>query len=441
LGGAIQIAREFVRPYYLKFLYSRLFRARYPSYFKACWSFPSWRIDKVPRDVLGGSPARRDFVFLPMVDWHMRMQRTPHLARTLSRMGHRCFYASIHLGRQFPQPYPFSDRRVIARLAESLFEVHVHLPREPVFHQRRLTAPEVETIVSALADLLDQAGSEAPVLVVSFPLWTEVAERLRDRFGATVVYDCHDLLEGFTNISPDLIENEASLMASSDLVAFSSDWLKRRFTEGDASLQSKSFLLRNAVDLDDFDMAPAPERKSIGPKEIGYAGSLNFWLDKEFISDAARAHPDWNFHLFGRVETDISEWADDPNIHCEGELPYAELSGRLASMDALIMPFKICPLTLATNPVKLYEYLASGIPVVSTRLPEVELFADLVYLAETAGDFTRQLEKAMAEDDPAVASRRRAAAQRETWQKRCVGLVEQVETHDRHRITAVVAGG
>ena len=418
----IQLARELIRPYYLKFLYAKLFPSKYPSYFKTCWSFPPC----VPSPSATG---KRDFVFLPMVDWHMRMQRTPHLARTLSRMGHRCFYVSIHLGREFPQPYPLSARRVITKLADSLYEIHIHLPREPVFHQRPLTASESATVTAAISDVLQRADSESPALIVSFPLWKEVAERLREQSGASLVYDCHDLLEGFENISPALIADEFRLMAESDLVAFSSEWLRQRIVDREPHLQEKSFLLRNAVDLLDFD---AVDRKSKG-KNIGYAGSLNFWLDKASVTEAARRHPEWTFYFFGRVETDITEWRGLPNIRCEGEIPYDQLAGRLANMDALIMPFQVSPLTLATNPVKLYEYLASGIPVVSTRLPEVEVFADLVYLASTSAEFTAQLEIALAEDDPARATRRRDAARRETWQKRCFSLLEHLGAHDRRR--------
>ena len=85
------------------------------------------------------------------------------------------------------------------------------------------------------------------------------------------------------------------------------------------------------------------------------------------------------------------------------------------------------PLTLATNPLKLYEYFCLGIPVVSTRLPEIEPFEDLVYLSEGADDFVRKLELAVAQDNPELRARRKAAAGNNTWRARCEQLNQRFE--------------
>jgi len=85
-------------------------------------------------------------------------------------------------------------------------------------------------------------------------------------------------------------------------------------------------------------------------------------------------------------------------------------------------------LTLATNPLKLYEYLCLGIPVVSTRLPETELFRDLVYLSEGADEFVSQLELAVAQDNPNLRARRKAAAECNTWRARCEQLNQRFES-------------
>jgi hypothetical protein len=84
------------------------------------------------------------------------------------------------------------------------------------------------------------------------------------------------------------------------------------------------------------------------------------------------------------------------------------------------------PLTLATNPLKLYEYLCLGIPVVSTRLTEVEPFQGLVYLSEGGADFVRQLELALAQDSAELRARRRAAAESNTWRLRCEQLSQRI---------------
>jgi len=85
---------------------------------------------------------------------------------------------------------------------------------------------------------------------------------------------------------------------------------------------------------------------------------------------------------------------------------------------------------MATNPIKLYEYFACGLPVVSTRLPEVEQFAELVYCADTPEEFLLQIEDAVRENDPQLRARRVAVAKRESWLARCVQLNDEVRKLD-----------
>ena len=86
--------REFVRPFYLRNIYFPLFPGRKPPYFDAAWRFPA--LDPEPQ------PDKPVILFLPMNDWHTRIQRTQHLARALSVRGFRCVYLNPHLGREFP---------------------------------------------------------------------------------------------------------------------------------------------------------------------------------------------------------------------------------------------------------------------------------------------------------------------------------------------------
>src|SRR5262245_36341642 len=112
---------EILRPYYLKWLYFPLVSR--PAYFSASWHFPPYAPSPDP------AACPPDLLFFPMTDWHTRIQRTQHLARTFAACGHRCFYLSPHLGREFPQPYPFSSGTQFRRLEPRLVEAHVHLFR------------------------------------------------------------------------------------------------------------------------------------------------------------------------------------------------------------------------------------------------------------------------------------------------------------------------
>jgi len=116
------------------------------------------------------------------------------------------------------------------------------------------------------------------------------------------------------------------------------------------------------------------------------------------------------------------------NVALEGEIAYRDLPRRMSNFDVAVIPFLRMPLTMATNPLKLYEYFCLGIPVVSTRLPEIEPFGDLVYLADTPGEFLRGVEQAVADNDPARRARRKAVAEGNTWRARCEEISRRFES-------------
>ena len=81
-------------------------------------------------------------------------------------------------------------------------------------------------------------------------------------------------------------------------------------------------------------------------------------------------------------------------------------------------------LTRATNPIKLYEYFSCGVPVASSRLPEVQMFEDLVYTADSSASFPECIDRALQETDPEKQRKRMEAAGRETWSNRAKQLIE-----------------
>jgi len=289
-----------------------------------------------------------------------------------------------------------------------------------------LTRGETDRLFSGVARLAKAGGGRKTIQLVSFPLWAPLAGRLKREFGFPVVYDCHDLLSGFRDISSDIVAAEPALLESADLVCFSSEWLLTEAVRHRPAVRHKSIVVRNGVTLADY-AGIAPKERS-GRPTIGYAGSLNFWFDVEAIREAALRHPEWHFTLIGRVESEsIVPLRALPNVVLEGEVPYSDLPRRMADFDVAVIPFLKTPLTRATNPLKLYEYLCLGIPVVSTRLPEIEPFEDLVYLSDSPDDFVRQLEVAVAEDDSSRRARRKLAAESNSWLARCEQLNQRLE--------------
>lgn len=413
--------KEILRPRYLKWVYFRLFPEARPAYFRECWSYPEADVAGWAERRVGEDP---DVLWLPMTDWHARIQRTQHLARALAAAGQRNFYLNPHLGREFP--YPYGAQRSVRHLEiePGIIETHVHLKREPVFHQRRLDAEEIQAVTEAVAMLVEAAGSRRLVQVLSFPLWLETARELRERFGAPIVYDCHDLLSGFPLVARPLVEAEEEVFEAADLVVFSARRLWEVHVGARPELAERAVLVRNGVEESWVGGTgdPAKADKVV----VGYAGALDYWFDAEALREAARHHPEWTFVLLGRVEDERLRQmlGAERNIRFGGEVPHRELRGRLEEFTVGVIPFLRNELTLGTNPIKLYEYFSRGLPVVSADLPEVAAYGDLVYLYRGPQEFVEQLERAVAEADAELRERRRAVAAQETWTKRAGELRE-----------------
>lgn len=410
--------KEAVRPYYLRWLYFPLRPRQRPPAFKACWQYPFQKIDlqKAGAEVrLPESGANLpDLLFYPMTDWHTRIQRTQHLVRAFAAQGFRCIYLNPHLGREFETTPLFDRSHRLARIEDRIYELHVRLPREPVFHERLLAAEEEDLIVSAVRGILPPRAQVIQIL--SFPLWHGVARRFRAESAFSIVYDCHDLLSGFHNVCGEILAAEADLLQDADLVLFSSQGLVDRYRN-----TKRWLLVRNAVTCAEFEAARPP---GIAPV-AGYAGALDSWFDIEAVAQAASGNPQCRFILAGRVEFEpIRRLQTLPNVELTGEIPYSRIPDLLREFRVGLIPFRINPLTLMTNPIKMYEYFSCGLPVVSTPLPEVQAMRDLVYLGAAPADFARQVGCALAEDDPSRRARRREIAVRESWDGRVRNIME-----------------
>ena len=404
---------QWLRPYG-RLAYYAVFPTRRPSYFRKPWTYPGSRLGASIRYL--PDAAKPVYFFLPMCDWHSRMQRSQHMATALAEHGAQAVYVNPHLGLEYARPFCFDPHTRVARIAPGIFELHVHLPREHELHTRPLTCAESARVTHELGRLIQAAGIRNAALLVSFPAWISSAEALSSRYGFPIVYDCHDWLPGFGRIAPALLDQEADLFRLADLVVFSSPLLEQRAVDRHGPIR-RTLLLRNAVQS--F-AAPAHQVSPSRPKTIGYIGALDHWLDIDAIAAVARDHPGWRVILAGRIEDRrVLQLETFSNVVFTGEIPYSAVPAQLENFDVAMIPFLLNDLTLATNPIKLYEYFSFGLPVVSSRLPEVEQYRNLVYIASTPGDFSSISAVAMREQ-------RIRTARQETWEVRAKQLVHSI---------------
>jgi glycosyltransferase involved in cell wall biosynthesis len=257
------------------------------------------------------------------------------------------------------------------------------------------------------------------VVLVQSPFWAPLALALRDRLGATLVYDCLDAHEAFGKNRPGLFgEAEAALARDADLVTATSEPLRRRLEATGAAPR----LLPNACDYERFAAVPPPPHPG-GEPTVGYVGAVDEWFDMPLLETLAARRPGWTFEIVGGVEDAAVRAARRENVRFRGERPYAEMPEWHARFDVEIIPFRLSPLTHATDPVKLYEAAACGRPAVATPMEALRPFAErgLVRLADGADAFAAAIEAAAA-GASADAPRLRAFALENTWDVRAEAL-------------------
>jgi glycosyltransferase involved in cell wall biosynthesis len=258
------------------------------------------------------------------------------------------------------------------------------------------------------------------VQIVSVPSWLHAVTSIRDSNGFPIVYDCHDFLPGFERMAKEVVASEGDLFKAADHVVFSAQYLLALVIARREDVQPKAMLIRNASRHTDFQPKPIHSQRL---NVVAYVGSLDHWFDIDFVAVAAESNPSLTFKLAGRIEDRrIRSLQAYKNICFYGEIPYSSVPDFLHSCDAGMIPFRRMALTYATNPIKLYEYFSAGLPVVSSRLPEVELHGDLVYIADSPQEFASLISKAVRESSQSACHQRMARGQSETWSHRAMML-------------------
>jgi glycosyltransferase involved in cell wall biosynthesis len=262
-------------------------------------------------------------------------------------------------------------------------------------------------------------GIKKPVLLT----FQADSGNLVERIDASVkVYYCVENWAAFRRWwqPPELVnKREQHLAGLCDLIFTTSRRLLDKFT----SCGKPLYFFPNGVDYKFYSQAPrltppqgvAPLRKPV----IGFIGSItedNF--DAPLLCEIARRNPDWSFlFIGGKVgrKPDISLLESLPNTFFPGIKPRESLPGYLSLMDVCVIPRVDTELTRCAFPLKLMEYLAAGKPVVATGTEELQPYENLIYLADTPGDFEALITRALNENDADLITKRMDLARSFDW--------------------------
>jgi GT2 family glycosyltransferase len=334
--------------------------------------------------------------------------------RQFARDGQPVLYVSLQ----------FSDALTTREVETNITELCLPAPRGLNPYRHLPDGRTVSGMLDALENYLQEHHAGPLTVIVQLPFWRDLAMQIVERRGAVLVYDCMDDHAGFSTNEPAMLEAETRLIEKSDLVIASSRLLQQK-AEPQAH---RSALIRNACEYNLF-AEVEPAAKPIGGQiVVGYYGAIADWFDSDLVCEIAKRRPDWRFQLIGSTYTgDVSRLETLDNVSLLGEQPYGDLPKLIGPWHVCIIPFRILALTEATNPVKVYEMLAAGKPVVSTPLPELQTMAKegVVALADTAAEFVRQIE-AQVKEGRDLSARGRAYAAGNTWEMRYQKLAKEL---------------
>lgn len=347
------------------------------------------------QDILQRHAGQPIIVFNPLVDWHVPLfQRPQHIAINLARLGYLYFYCT---------PNMFDDYTGFVRHQENLY------------------------ITDCFDELIEQMGNGTIFHVYAQNPYLQTAffQQQQER-GNLILYEYIDELHNDLGIDRDSIESRhlAVLRNERHLVVATSGKL---MTEVLQHRSANCLEVGNGVDCRHFSQvftrndAPAEivPLLASGRPIIGYFGALASWFDYELVMRLATERADFQILLIGwDYDHSLQNYQLHllPNVTVIGPIDYQELPRYACWFTVSTIPFRINEITESTSPIKLFEYMALGQPIVTTALPECRKYRS-VLIGEDHDGFVRKIDEALVlRGDEAYGKVMHAEAEENSWE-------------------------
>jgi glycosyltransferase involved in cell wall biosynthesis len=386
--------------------------------------------------MLSDSLEHLDILCFSSTDWHGKWGSRQQVMTRMAQLGHRVLFVERQAGFEHIIRYPDMLSRKIKRWREGILKIAERLwivslpPLVPGRYYSEVIAHWNQGLVKMITSgYASRLGIKMPILWLFRPehggLIGGFNEQLR-------VYHCIDEFTAGTRGRKReiIIRLELETLRKADVVLANS----LLTYENKRIINPNTYRIPSGVDLQRFsrvmspDLLPHPSMTEIPQPIAGYVGNINKKLDIPMLSAVADRLPNWNFVFVGQVDPstpDLPSLKNRRNVHFLGRFPFDEVPSFLKKMDVCLLPYEDIEFTRYRSPLKLYEYLAAGKPIVSTDHPEVREFSDYVEVASTAEDFSTAIQCVHRDESSERKQKRVEVSKLHSWDSR-VDEIEQI---------------
>jgi hypothetical protein len=300
------------------------------------------------------------------VDWNWIKQRPHFIAELLDKQPN--YTVDVFYLKSF-------RRKLLVQNECSLKHKPISLPGFPI--KKFILISKLNRIIEKL--FFSNKLKKYDLIYITSPVFYPIIKKIQNK---RIIYDCMDDMLSFSQPEKGRIiveRYEKELIKKAYLTLFSSQHLQKTVQKR-MHCQFNSLIINNAINIPEAS-GPNSQLKSIftskDKKIISYIGTIADWFDYELLVKMVRQRQDVVFYLFGPGRKIFPE---EPGIFWRGPQRHDDVFYIMEKSDALIMPFQVTELVKSVNPVKLYEYIFSGKPVISVKYEETEVFQEYVYL-------------------------------------------------------------
>jgi len=375
------------------------------------------------------SESHKPIICFSVNDWNDIPSSKFHIMRYLGK-SHKVLYVET-MGIRNPQLSSRDARRAVSKIKKSFSglrnvenNIYVWSPLAIPYHgfalANRFNSYFIATMVKRF---MGKLGMIDPIIWAYLPNAIDIIEKLPL---SKIIYHCIDDYAEFTDVPKVAFERmERDMLQRADVTVVSAKKLfesKRLYAKNiiyiphGVNLIEFQGYLNNKVDLNDLDRINKPI--------AGFVGRIADWVDLSLIKRCAKELPNWNFVLVGPSNVDLNPYLDIPNVHFLGKKNYREIPHYIRHFDVCLMPFVSNALVSSVNPLKMYEYLAIGKPVVTVPMDEVTDFAPLLTIAEPS-NFSKGIKTAYEADSEMLRKMRIESVSGRSWDdiaERILGL-------------------